>query len=760
MRFTRNDPEVDLSGEWMFGHSPDPRWFSMPELKPCRVPGSFELDLVASGEMPDPYYGLNILKVRDFEREHAWYVKRFAAAEKPGMTAELVFEGLDCFAEVWLNGTMIGYGDNMLVEQVFPTRGLLRGENEMKVRIRPAVEAARPFDYPASVGAFRWNWESLFVRKAPHMYGWDIMPRAVSAGIWRPVRVRFLRAERLERAFLRTVSLSADGSRADLLLDWRAVVKGEPGVGYAVAVEGRCGDSRFAADGPADFSSGRLRFPVEKPRLWWPAGYGEPALYQVRVTLLRNGRESDTMCFTHGIRTVALDRTAVTKQDGEGRFHFMVNGVQVFARGTNWVPLDVFHGRDAERTERAVEMAAELNCNMIRCWGGNVYESDRFFELCDAKGLMVWQDFAMACALYPRDREFQARLADEARRTVRRLRQHPSLVLWCGDNECDVARMDGWFGERRDPAENTLTREVLPGVLDEEDGTRPYIASSPLVEPESLKAGERHLPENHLWGPRGWYKSDFYTGALCHFVSEIGYHGCPDPESVEKFISPGSVWPCRDNPEWNLHSTEPWTDPGKLETAYRVDLMERQVRMMFGMMPDSLARFSRASQAVQAEALKFFIERFRSTKWRRSGIIWWNLVDGWPQFSDSIVDWYFRRKAAYAVVRRSQAPLCLMLAEPEGGEQALVAANDTLADAMVEYAVWRVGSTVPLASGKGTAPANRSVVLARLPAGKGGREMLVIEWKGDMTGRNHYLRGEPPFDLDDYTGWLGGAALD
>jgi beta-mannosidase len=754
-----NDPEVDLSGEWMFGHSPDPKWFSMPGLKPCSVPGAFELDLHAAGEMPDPYYGLNILKARDFEREYVWYVKRFPAAEKPGMAGELVFEGLDCFAEVWLNGTMIGYSDNMLVEQVFPTKGLLRGDNELKVRIRPAVEAARPFEYPPSLGAFRWNWESLFVRKAPHMYGWDIMPRAVSAGIWRPVRLRYLRPERLERVFLRTVSLAPGFSRAELVLDWRAALKGEPGVGYSLAVEGKCGNSRFAARGPADYSSGRMRFSVDDPLAWWPAGYGEPALYEVRASLLRNGREADALSFTHGIRTVSLDRTPVTAPDGEGRFHFLVNGTQVFARGTNWVPLDAFHGRDAERTTKAVEMAVDLNCNMIRCWGGNVYESDPFFDLCDRHGLMVWQDFAMACALYPQDAEFKSRLADEARRVVRRLRQHPSLVLWCGDNECDAARMDGWFGARRDPAENSLTREVLPGVLDEEDGTRPYIASSPLVEPEALKAGERSLPENHLWGPRGWYKSDFYTGALCHFVSEIGYHGCPDPESVARFISPGRLWPHRDNPEWNLHSTEPWTDPEARVTAYRVDLMEKQVRMMFGAVPGELAGFSRASQAVQAEAMKFFIERFRSAKWRRSGIIWWNLVDGWPQFSDSLVDWYWRRKAAYEVVKRSQAPVCLMLSEPEGGEQELVAANDTLKDVRLSWRIRPAGPGDLLAEGSGTAPANRSTVLARIPAGGGGQEMLLMEWNGDAGGRNHYLRGEPPFGLATYLGWLKAAGL-
>ena len=198
--------------------------------------------------------------------------------------------------------------------------------------------------------------------------------------------------------------------------------------------------------------------------VWWPAGLGDANLYDVRVTLLKNGAVVDSFRFSHGIRTVELERTDITDSAGSGKFCFKVNGENVFIKGTNWVPMDVFHSRDVERIPRAIALAENLGCNMIRCWGGNVYENNLFFELCDQKGIMVWQDFAMACAVYPRDAAFCQCVENEARKVVRRLRQHACIVLWAGDNECDMAI--SWGGKNRgNPNKNALTKEVIPGVL-------------------------------------------------------------------------------------------------------------------------------------------------------------------------------------------------------------------------------------------------------------------------------------------------------
>ena len=757
---------LDLSGPWSFAYSLEPppvELRSSVELRragyqtyPCTVPGNFELDLQAAGIIGEPFYGMNIAALRPFERAHVWYFRRFRAEERPDYNAELVFEGLDCFADIYLNGERIGSGDNMLIAQRFPVDGLLRGENELFIHIRPALEEARQYDYPPSLSALGANYESLYVRKAPHMYGWDIMPRALSAGLWRPVSLRFRPAERLEDVYLETLSLGEDRRVARLTLHYQARIAGDAQDTYEIQLTGRCGTSAFSERRRMLFQAGAFSFNLEEPALWWPRGRGEPNLYHCRVVLLKNGQELDHLEFHHGIRTVALDRTSITDHTGKGEFCFRVNGERVFILGTNWVPVDAFHSRDVSRIPRIIALAEDIGCNMFRCWGGNVYEDDLFFELCDQKGFMVWQDFAMACAVYPQDRVFCERIEREARQVVRRLRQHPCLVLWSGDNECDLAY--SWGGRRRDPNTNVLTRQVLPHVLREEDPSRPYLPSSPYIDPTAFEAGETYLPENHLWGPRDYYKSDFYKGSICHFASEIGYHGCPAPNSIRKFISPEKVWPYAHNEEWLLHATSPV--PGVDLYDYRIELMAKQVRELFGQVPETLEDFAFASQASQAEALKFFIEFFRSSKWRRTGLIWWNLIDGWPQFSDAVVDYYFQRKLAYSFIQRAQAPLYLLLKEPENWSLALVACNDRREDASLEYSVQDIDTGRVLAAGKAVARADSVTPLGQIPYSMGEKRFYVIEWQSALgNGKSHYLAGTPPFELARYRYWLEKAGL-
>lgn len=759
--------DIDLNGAWQFAvlqagtpggdyrRAADLEAAGLP-LRPATVPGNLELDLQANGLLPDPLVGMNMLEVRAWEHSHVWYVRRFAAEPCAGFEARLCFEGIDCLADVYLNGELLGSTDNMLVEHGFDVGGRLKPHNELLVHVRPALEEARRFEYPATLSAQIGNLESLYIRKAPHMYGWDIMPRALSAGLWRPVRVRYVPVEHLASVVVDTLEVTPDLGKARLRCHYRAHLNGGPGDRYGMRVAGVCGDSGFDVTEPAVFDAGVLRFEVDHPKLWWPRGRGEPSLYEITVTLLKNGAAIDHVDLRHGIRTVDLRRTDTTDAAGSGEFCFVVNHERVFVLGTNWVPLDAFHSRDAQRLRPALALAVDIGCNMLRCWGGNVYESDAFFDACDRLGLMVWQDFAMACAVYPQDEVFARRLAAEARAVVRRLRQHPSLVLWSGDNECDQAY--GWGGRRQDPNTNGLTRQVLPAVLREEDPGRPYLPSSPYVAPEAFRRGEDTLPENHLWGPRDYFKSPFYTTFNCHFASEIGYHGCPSPASIRAFISPGRVWPYADNPEWRLHGTSPQPEVHVFD--YRIGLMANQVSELFGEIPGTLEEFAFASQATQAEAFKFFIERFRAGKWRRTGLIWWNLLDGWPQFSDAVVDYYYRRKLAYAAIRRSQQALCLVLAEPEGGEQALVACNDRREALAVDYVVRDALAGQDLVSGQGVAAGDATTILARVPASSVGR-FYAIEWRSALgAGRNHYVAGPRPFDLAWYREGLRRAGLE
>ncbi|MEA2547757.1 MAG: beta-mannosidase [Chloroflexota bacterium] len=760
----RDDRSIDLGGEWSFALS-DRRLAEDPAtaddlraagltVYPATVPGNLELDLLANGLIDEPFHGMNIVDLRRYERTWAYYVRSFEAAEMPGTTPHLVFEGVDCFADIFLNGQLVHRCDNMLIEQVASVAGSLRsGEpNDLCVVIEPALERARAagHPYPPGLNAEGSGYEGMYARKAPHMYGWDIMPRAVSAGLWRPVSLRYRPDERIDWAWLDTEGLSADRHEARLALHYRMTTVGDPGR-YELRVSGSAGASVFERCERLLFDAGCLRFACADPRLWWPRGRGEQNLYSVKVELLEDGRRVDELTLIHGIRTVELDRTSVTTETGDGEFCFRINGERTFLLGTNWVPLDAYHSRDIDRIPAVLDLVEEIGCNAIRCWGGNVYEHDTFFELCDQKGILVWQDFAMACAIYPQDADFQDRLRAEATQVVRRLRQHPSLVLWAGDNECDQKYL--WGGRRRNPNTNVLTREVIPAVLRDEDPSRPYLPSSPYVDEVAFVAGERYLPEDHLWGPRDYYKSPFYTSALCHFASEIGYHGCPEPATLRRFLSPDRVWPPTDNEEWLLHSTSPL--PGVDVHAYRVQLMVDQVTMLFGAVPDTVEDFASASQASQAEALKFFIEMFRVGKWRRTGIIWWNIADGWPQFSDAIVDYYLAKKQAFEVVRRSQAQLCVVVGEPSSGFHEIAACNDHREDLELTFAVRDVETGQIAAEGRGRATGDAVTTVGRIPATPGEQRTYLIEWTSAQgSGVNHYLAGEPPFSLARYRQWM------
>jgi len=377
---------------------------------------------------------------------------------------------------------------------------------------------------------------------------------------------------------------------------------------------------------------------------------------------------------------------------------------------------------------------------------------------------MVWQDFAMACELVPQDDMFSAAMAEEAAAVIKKYRNHASLVLWAGDNECDQS-FGGALGMGRDPNSNIITRRVLPGVLKAHDFTRPYLPSSPYTDEEAFLTGGC-LSEEHLWGPRDYFKGDYYSTSVCHFASETGYHGCPSPASLEKFLAPEHLWPWFDaekgraNDGWLAHAASPELK-ADAPYAYRIKLMSDQVKTLFGHEPETLEAFSAASQISQAEAKKYFIERFRVSKWRRTGIIWWNLIDGWPQISDAVVDYYLTRKLAYSYIKRSQQPVCLMFDEPAGGTLTLYAVNDTPRDEKLSFSVTGMFSgTIFAIDMPAEVPADASVPVWSKPCGGEEREFYLIEWQGGCAGKNHYMTGLRGMDADAYLKALGGCGFE
>lgn len=728
----------------------------------AEVPGNLEIDLERAGIIEDPFYAGNHAK-RELEYLHAFYIKNF---EYDGSlhAPRLVFSGLDTVSEIYLNGTLVGKTDNMLIEHSLDIGGALReGDNELVVHIRPAVIEARRYPLTSGESAQTYNLESLHLRKAPHMFGWDIMPRIVSLGIWRPVSIVGTKDERITEFYLYTSHCNE--REAQLRFNFSANISRDEVTDYAISVRGRCGESEFAFSKTLYHTSTEGDFKVSAPKLWWPRFCGEQNLYDIEVTLTYLGEVIDVYKTRTGIRTVELKRTSVIDKNGEGEFCYLVNGKRVFLMGTNWVPVDALHSRDEKRLPAILPMLTDINCNVIRIWGGNVYESDTLYDFCDREGILIWQDFIMGCGVYPTDDEFMGRLASEIEWVVKKLRHHPSILVWAGDNENDIALT--WRGlAKRDPNRNPITRELIPRLLWRHDYTRPYLPSSPYIDEVAYASGGKPT-EDHLWGPRDYFKGPFYRGSVCCFASETGYHACNSPESVKRFIPKDYVWTSEssrdwagiDNDMWLYHSASPEL---RSNYTYRIRLMANQVTALFGeSVPNTLADFAKASQISQAEAKKYFIERFRVTKWRRTGIIWWNLIDGWPQFSDAVVDYYGIKKLAYHYIKRSQNPVLLAFDEPEDGEIALVCANEFSADKTVKYTVTDLTAGVTVLSGEAVAASESSTRVAKLPINDTESRFLYIEW--EMDGRkysNHYMTNIKNIDYHEYLSYLERVGYD
>ena len=463
---------------------------------PAKVPGNFELDLYAAGLAPDPYYSQNPWAYRQYENRHLWYSTEFESDVDADKDTFLVFEGLDTVCEIYVNGKLLGKTENMLIEHEICAEGFVKkGRNEIVVHITPAMIYARGVELkPMNRGQY-YNFASLPLRKAPYMYGWDIMPRFVSGGIWKPVKLVQKPAERIEQFYSFTTKIDPEKNNATISCFYEIKTDKDDLSELCLDIEGVCGASVFRLSKDVWHTYESVRVMIDSPRLWFPRNAGEQNMYDVTVRLTRNGVLCDERKVRFGIRMTELVRTSTTDRDGNGEFVIKVNGKKIFCMGTNWVPLDAFPSRHKEHLAPALEMMDELGCNIVRCWGGNAYECDEFYDFCDEKGILVWQDFSMGCGVYLQTPEFAKQVYEEAISVIKRLRLHPSIVLWAGDNENDLSY--NWGGFKRDPNFNRLTREVLPGAVREYDVVRPFLPSSPYVDPEAYASGKKPS-EDHL----------------------------------------------------------------------------------------------------------------------------------------------------------------------------------------------------------------------------------------------------------------------
>ena len=769
---------VSLNGEWRLDAFPQPSEGAVRNVGgvacamglrtfKATVPGNCELDLVRAGVLPEPEIGMNVCAMRDYEGYQWLYTKSFAVDGTNGRK-ELVFGGIDALADIFLNGEKIGETENMLIPYRFDVTAQLKpGTNTVQVLIRSALYESQKM----TVGELGYHLgfaDNEPFRKAAHMGGWDIFPRLYCAGLWRDVSIEFCDPVRIGNVAWICGDFNCDFTQCRVCAQFRVQGAAETfacGNRIRIALS-RGGEVKFSSEREYVAVQNMLSMNIDRPELWWPKGMGEPNLYDATIEVLAN----DGTVLTRderkiGIRLVTLERDDVYGKDRPGQFLFRVNGEPCYIRGSNWVPLDALPSRQAGRIVETLEMFEDLNCNMVRVWGGGVYEPAAFFDWCDAHGLMVWQDFMTGCAVFPQGDEYAKATEKEVRDVVLAFRNHPSLVLWSGNNENDEAFMWRSFREfRRNPNQDRSSRRTIPDVLYEFDVTRPYLPSSPYRPPDVV-AGVAKPSELHLWGARGYYKTDFYTNSPCWFASEMGYHGAPNRDSLARMMTAGCVYPWKGTPpafekdiakldwndEWRLKASNPYMK-GSPSLWKRNDLMTNQIRIMFGGVYTDLDTFIAQSQFVQAEAIKTFCELFRSRKFTRfNGLIWWNVRDGWPQISDAVVDYYGGKKRAYHALRNAQRDVLALLVD----DHTAWVVNDLMRP-VKGHAVYR-----DKASGKVLLDCDYAVAKnSKTRLGEvlfSGRGVIEIEYTADggAVEKNHFLYGEPPFDWAQVSRWFG-----
>lgn len=749
---------IDLNGSWILagrmGNGTPPQIFSEGDIKiNAVVPGNIESELFAVGLIADPYVGLNAMMLRKYEF-YEWCYQREFEYDGDGKT-ELVFDGLDCYASIFVNGILTATAENAMISHKFDVSSALKkGKNQVAVHIASADNAFRKYPYLASALSLNaFNSEVLRVRKPAHVWGWDIAPRMALGGIFRNVYLKNYTFD--IEGYLQQERRYDDAAR--LVYTFRIESSEYSIDDLKITVDGVCEDSVFHAENTVFSAQGLVRFPVFNPKFWSPRSYGKPYLYSVSVKLLRSSTSEilAEQSFNYGIRDIHLKALKVATDAAEPDFQIYINNVPIRVLGFSHVPSDALHSRDSLRQTEILRRACDLNCNMIRIWGGGIYEDESFYDFCDKNGIMVWQDFMMACSRYPNDDDFCNVIAAEAESVIKRLRHHASVIMWCGDNESDCTTH---YSIPRNPNENILTRKILPEAVRLHDGSRPFLPSTPWCSEEAVEQAAKlndfplfQVPEQHLWGGM-YFKDAYYQNSPASFFSEIGYFGCPALSSLKKFISPEKISD-RSSDEWKYHASNAYLGMSDGWSG-RIAGMEKQLTYLFGKVPETQEDFILASQITQAEALKYFIEFIRSTA-KRSGILWWNLTDCWPEISDAVMDYYFTEKLAYHYIKRAHSDILVLLSEIKNGMRHAIISNYSNNAFKGEYRIYDADTDKLFDSGKFSVCANETLIM---PAQQDDdvQKLYLIEWLLEDGSRhyNHYLAGKTHFDLEQYKKWL------
>ncbi len=714
---------LDLNGTWKVrwsdGTRGRPEYANQEVVDPdryidARVPGEIHLDAWKAGWIPDPYVGTNCLDARWVEECYWSYRRHFdVPPEALKARAWLVFEGLDLAATIVLNGVEIGRHRNSFYPCRIDVSGFLRkGRNLLAVHLESGlyeVADKRVEGYATSLGQVlhKRHW----LRKPQCQFGWDWSTRFINVGIHKPVRLEWTTAPARLDQLVPLVTVSPDLKTGTVRVRQfvegleKRTLKGT----LTVELAGAGIRTRVPVKIKPGLQSCEAAIELKNPRLWWPVGHGRQNLYTVRVSLTAGGRALGANAARVGFRHVRINQDP---HPVSGRyFNFEVNGKKIFLKGANFVPADMIFARiDRKRYDRLTDLALEANFNFLRVWGGGLYESDDFYELCDRKGILVWQEFIFACGKYPTtDQAFFDDFKAEAVFNIRRLAPHPSLIVWCGNNEMEQANWDWQYDRGVVLPDHALFHITLPRLMAAEDPTRYYQPSSPY-SPDGQSPNQDDVGDQHPW-TIGFSNSDFrsYRRMICRFPNEGGFLAPVSLPTLLACLPEGQrkvgsfAWQVHDN------SVDSWGEPShthRITTTW----LGRDIKS-FPL--DDLVYWG---GLLQGEALREYCDNFRRRMFDSGGAAFWMFNDCWPAArSWTIVDYYLRRTPSFDPVRRAMAPVSVVVAE-EGKDIVVFGINETAQPIRAElrYGVFHIAGG--LAIDRRTAallPPNASTPLAR-----------------------------------------------
>ncbi len=707
--------EITLHENWQFRQADKTEWM------PATVPGTVHQDLIDNHRLENPFFGQNEEKVQWVEKEDWVYRTTFRLSkdQKERQAALLRFEGLDTYADIYLNGSLLKRTDNMFVGYDLPVKEVLReGDNHLQVFFHSPIKQTLPqwetddFDYHADNDHSQTR-VSIYSRKAPYSYGWDWGIRLATSGIWRPVTLKLYDAAHIADWHVEQQSVTKELAKVNHTLEINSEADTPKQADVLLTFAYKDG-TKVKEQKTISLKPGKnvvsLPMEIKNPHLWMPNGWGEAALYDAETLIKVDGTVVAEQKQRIGLRTVKV----VMEDDKDGKsFYFLVNGHPMFAKGSNFIPNDaLLPNVSKERYRRLMQDVKDANHNMIRVWGGGTYEDKAFYDAADEMGILVWQDFIFACTTYPSDPVFLNRVREEAEYNIKRLRNHASLAMWCGNNEIyEGMRYWGWAKKLPNPAiweemkagYDKLFHQLLPEMVGKFDAGRFYMHSSPYEanwgRPESWK-----IADSHNWGT--WYGQKPFESLdkeIPRFMSEYGFQAFPEMKTIATFAEPKDY--ALESDVMNAH-----------QKATIGNALIKKTMALYYDVPEDFEELVYKGLVLQGFGIRHGIEAHRRNRPYCMGTLYWQLNDSWPVVSWSGIDYYGNWKAMHYQTQRAYAPL-LLNAIKEGEHLSIYICSDELnahEDATLLLKLMDFnGKVLEKKSMKANVPANTTTLLHR-----------------------------------------------